>query len=59
MNKNALTKRDTRKVITQTGKLPDSFGMPSGKVQGGGIIRKLTKRESEQQKALQLTNTRF
>lgn len=49
MNKNALTERSNRKVTTQTGKLPGSFGMPSGKVQGGGVTRKLTKRESEQQ----------
>lgn len=59
MNKNALTKVSKRKVVTQTGKLPDSFGAPAGKVQGGGFTRKLTKRESEQQKALQSTNTRF
>lgn len=59
MNKNGLTKVSKRKVVTQTGKLPDSFGMPSGNVTGGGITRKLTKRESEQQKALQTTNTRY
>lgn len=39
--------------MTHTGKLPNSFGFPSGKVQGGGVIRKLTKKELAQQKALQ------
>jgi hypothetical protein len=56
MNKNALTKRDTRKVITQTGKLPDNVGFPRGMQ---GVTRKLTKRESEQQRKLQLSNERF
>lgn len=55
MNKNALLKIDKRKVTTHTGKLPDSFGHSLVH----GVTRKLTKRESEQQKALQLTNTRF
>lgn len=56
MNKNGMTKTSNRKVETKTGKLPDSFGYPRGMQ---GVTRKLTKRESEQQKALQLTNTRF
>lgn len=46
--------------MTHAGKLPNSFGFPSGKVQGGGVIRrKLTKKELSQQKALQKSNTRF
>lgn len=60
MNKNALKKSSTQKVVTVTGKLPDSFGMPSGKkVTGGGIIRKLTKRELKQQNDLQKLNVRL
>lgn len=53
MNKNALTKIDKRKVKTATGKIPDSYGFPSGKVSGGGVIRKLTKKEIEAQRKLQ------
>jgi len=49
MNKNALTKIDKRKVKTATGKIPDSYGFPSGNVQGGGVIRKLTAKEKKQQ----------
>ena len=53
MNKNALKGKSSRKgVVTQTGKLPDSFGMPSGKVSGGGVIRKLTTKEKQAQKDL-------
>ena len=42
-------KQSNRKVQTQTGKLPNSFGFPSGNVSGGGVIRKLTKKEERQQ----------
>jgi len=48
-----ITKSSTRKVETHTGKLPVSFGMPSGTSQGGGVIRKLTKRERVLQSKLQ------
>jgi hypothetical protein len=41
--------KSIRKGATQTGKLPDSVGF-SGR--GGGVIRKLTKREVDQQRNL-------
>lgn len=42
-------KQSNRKVKTQTGKLPNSFGFPGGNVTGGGVIRQLTKAELKQQ----------
>lgn len=54
MNNNALKRKSTIKVTrTQTGKLPDNVGFPRGMQ---GVTRKLTKRESEQQAALQYGN---
>ena len=54
MNKNALKGKSSRKgVVTQTGKLPNSFGFPSGiNSGGGGITRKLTVKEKKAQKDL-------
>lgn len=39
-----------RKGRTDTGKIPNNVGMPSGKVTGGGIIRKLTAAETQAQR---------
>lgn len=33
-----MTKSSKMKVKTVTGKLPNSFGFPGGKCQGGGVI---------------------
>lgn len=38
MNKNALTKKSNRKVVTATGKIPDSTGFPGRNSTGGGVI---------------------
>lgn len=50
MNANALKGKSKKGRKTQTGKLPNSFGMPSGKVSGGGVIRKLTVAETQAQR---------
>ena len=51
MNKNATGPRKKNMVTkTNTGKIPDSVGF-GGTNTGGGVTRKLTKRELAQQKA--------
>lgn len=49
MNKNALKGKARQGRTTKTGKAPNNVGFPGGKVTGGGVIRKLTKREREAQ----------
>lgn len=43
-----------RNVITDTGKIPSGIGFPSGSQTGGGVIRKLTKKERESQLRLSI-----
>lgn len=44
--------KSIRKVKTDTGKIPNNVGFPSGKVSGGGYIRPLTIQETEAQKRM-------
>lgn len=41
-----------RNVITDTGKIPYGVGFPSGSQTGGGVIRKLTRKELSDQAKL-------
>jgi len=49
MNKNALTKQSTRKVVTDTGKLPVNVGFPGNMA---GRTRPLTRGELGNQKRI-------
>ena len=46
--------KSIRNVITDTGKIPSGVGFPSGSHTGGGVIRKLTKKERESQLRLSI-----
>lgn len=52
MNKGAFNKPPKKGRKTNTGKIPNNVGFPSGHVSGGGVIRKLTVAELEAQKKL-------
>lgn len=46
--------KSIRNVETSTGRIPSGIGAPSGHQSGGGVIRKLTKRETESQLRLSI-----
>jgi hypothetical protein len=52
MNKNALKNAANYKVRTATGKIPNNVGFPSGKISGGGFVRKLNPKEMAIQREL-------